>query len=466
MKKQFIIAGLCLTGLLATGCGHSQEATVTNLANQIDLLNNTISSISYKTEELPLPSSLTKNQAKNYSGIYQSAKNVMSKQNKYKTAITTKTGMIKNKLGSKDLNLTKQSSKALVDLTSALSKNTKNLDQTKAEMSKSLKEIKRTIEDNSSSTSQVSAKLNRLSNCMDSQNCYYKNLLNTLLNIERILGIDDSSFDYNSLNESTPNTKSSDIIQIDSTEKNLNNDLDAEEDFSKELQSLLYQYLLNNLTNNQSSSNNCNTPYCPNCNNNQELTYCPNGNCDTYTNNNTSQNQACPNLTNTNQTSNNLRGNNPNSIYKGYYGRFTQLPLTNPGRNTDTFRPWTTNIDTYRITGNPQGYNNEIINQTVTPVNKILEEEKQSTQEKDTKETQNTSLEDSSILRTSTLLNDQKFGGKAYKLRTIDVNITSKPKGHTKAFACTLDTNKKIEELLKRDLKDSFNNFDNYIYLR
>ena len=436
MKKQILFAGLILTSIFATGCGNSQEATITNLANQIDLLNNTINSVSYKTD-IPSLSSLTKDQAKNYAGIYQSTKNIFNEQNTYKTAIKTKTAMIKDTIGKGKISLTRQNSKALVDLTKSLSKNTRSLNETKSEMNRSLTEVKKTINKDSSSISQVSAKVNRLSNCMDSQNCYYKNLLNTLLNIEKILDIEDSSFDFNSIiNNTTDNKNEYSISDKEVMERvNLNA---TNEDSSKDLQELLYQYLLNNLVNNQT---------CPDCNNannsdsnNIQTPNCPNGNCDTYNNLNNLPQQNCPTCPGNALIPQPVVNNplNVNGNYNGYYGR----GVVNPSRNTDTYRPWTTNIDTYRVTGNGYaGYNNNILTQPVLPASINSNEIQVNTERRHKR---------------------QEFAGKTNELRTIEINTSMKPKGHTQ----TLDVNKKIEELLNKDLKDTFNNSNNYISLR
>ena len=221
MKKKYFIIGLCLASCLGlTGSGSSQESVLTNLSNQIDLLNNTVNSINRNMSNIPNLSAAQED--KNINSVYQSAKTIMENQKTYKTAITTKNNMIKKAIVDRNLKLTDKDKKALIDLTSALSKNTRSLDESRSEMVRAATDVSKSYKDSNSSTMQISAKVNRLSNCMNSQSSYYKNLISTLNNIEGILNIDDSSFDYNNINDLGENTEN-------------------KEDNSKELQELLYQ---------------------------------------------------------------------------------------------------------------------------------------------------------------------------------------------------------------------------------
>jgi len=187
MKKRYLIFGLCLVGSLSlVGCGNNQEATLTNLANQIDLVGNTITSVN----------SVERNNDVNSSNeYYQSTKDVRKVHSALKTAILSKNAMIKNKIKDGNLNLSKDNARALAELTKNLSSNAKKLEGTKSDYTSSLKEIKSLSNSKNTSTSQISAKVSKLSNCMDSQSCYYKNILTNLNSIENILGIDDNSFD-------------------------------------------------------------------------------------------------------------------------------------------------------------------------------------------------------------------------------------------------------------------------------
>ena len=133
MKKKHIVIGLFLASCLGlTGCSSSQDAVVTNLSNQIDLLNNTVNSINRNMNSIPNLSAAQKD--KSINSVYQSAKNIMENQKTYKTAITTKNAMIKKAIADRSLKLTDKDKKALIDLTNALSKNTRSLDESRSEM--------------------------------------------------------------------------------------------------------------------------------------------------------------------------------------------------------------------------------------------------------------------------------------------------------------------------------------------
>lgn len=475
MKKKYFIIGLCLASCLGlTGCGSSQEAVVTNLSNQIDLLNNTVNSINRNMSNIPNLSAAQED--KNINSVYQSAKTIMENQKTYKTAITTKNNMIKKAIVDRNLKLTDKDKKALIDLTSALSKNTRSLDESRSEMVRAATDVSKSYKDSNSSTMQISAKVNRLSNCMNSQSSYYKNLISTLNNIEGILNIDDSSFDYNNINELGENTEN-------------------KEDNSKELQELLYQYLLNNLNNNSNCPNgDCNNPSnlnnnCPggNCNNSSNFyNNCPNGNCNNNTsvpiplnpeNNGTCSNGDCP-TNNVNSVATNQYINN------GINGYNYNRPLINPSRNTDTYQTLNKNIDTYRpFIG---GYNSPI-NESVSARPATTEESPQSLinvdDDTDIRRNNNPNMGKSTGHHrrkdTGFISNNQNDLIKKSNRRNIKteenvkkINLDEKNKKQTFAGKAseldeisTLDINKNIEKLIKNNSKETFYN-NNFLVLR
>ena len=347
MKKRYFLIGLYLAGSFALiGCGNNQEAVLTNLANQIDLVGNTVTSVSSVDRYIPL-------KAENR-GYYQSAKDILTQQDFYKTAILTKNSMIKQKIKERSLNLTNQNSKALVDLTKDLSNNTKKLNETKGEFTSSIKEIKSVCNNQNSTENQVSAKMNRLSNCIDVQSCFYKNLLNTLNNIEKILEIDDNSFDYSYIYPAN----------------NLSSTVKPDEDFSKDFQALFYQYMLNNQTN-QNHSDEKNEDNCDDCEDKSSPeqtpppSYVPN-----MFGSGIGQNPYFPNYMGVGYNPYYFNGMYPNG-YSWGYGRF------NFGKNTDSFYPWNKNIDTFRINPNQAIMANVNENEDKETKNEIKNEEKQ-----------------------------------------------------------------------------------------
>ena len=206
--------------------------------------------------------------------------------------------------------------------------------------------------------------------------------------------------------------------------------------------------------NNQNSESN----YCPNCNNNSNQT--PNS---TYPYN------ANPSLNNYQYPYYNMNGYNT-------YGR---SPLINPSRNTDTYRN-ISNIDTYRMNRNDYNrFNNynyyyqptaPVINNEIDEASEKVEKETETLKDK-TNDISKEITENVSIPRKKEeILNEsqnQKFIGPVEKMRTIEINtsILDKAKGHTQKLNITFDTNKKIEDLLRKDVKDTFNS-NNFIVLR
>lgn len=464
MKKKHIVIGLCLASCLGlTGCSSSQDAVVTNLSNQIDLLNNTVNSINRNMNSIPNLSAVQKD--KSINSVYQSAKNIMENQKTYKTAITTKNAMIKKAIADRGLKLTDKDKKALIDLTNALSKNTRSLDESRSEMVRAATDVGRFYKDSNSSTTQISAKVNRLSNCMNSQSSYYKNLISTLNNIEGILNVDDSSFDYNDINKLDDNI--------------------SKEDNSKDLQQLLYQYLLNNMNNNN----------CPDgsCNNN-----CPYGSCENPSNLNNNSNanfnesKPVPSPLNPRNNANCPNGvcppNNVNPVVTNQYvnnglnGYNYNRPLINPSRNTDTFQALNKNIDTYRPFVN--GYNgiaNEN-NAIAAPVSAEANTTLDSSDDTDIRRNNNPNIGKNTDHHrrkdTGFITNNHKgLIKKSNKTNTLTNEnvkaINSDDRNKKQIFAGktseldnnTLDINKNIENLIKNSSKETFNN-KNYLTLR
>lgn len=427
MKKILTIGSLCIMScFLLTGCGTNQDAAITNLANQIDLLNNTVDAVSRVEQDIPSTSSLTSQQAINYSGIYQSAKEVLKNQNNYKTTILSKNSIIKNKIAS-GLKLNKQNCKAINDLTSTLSKDTKKLNETKADFKNSINEVKKISSNEKATTSQISAKINKLSNCIDSQQCYYKNIINTLNNIEKILEIDDKSFDYSLINTEKINNYSS-----------LNNEEKKEND-SNNFQELYYQYLLTEKLNKD----------CENCDTNQK---------DNEKEKNIYLNQNPSYYTNNLNNRPFYNGYANNGMYGYYYG-YGYGPMTNPTRNTDSFRPWVYNIDTYRLPINRFKGN------TIYPIQNTLPQEIPVTSENKNDEIKNETSSNKNVVKEDTTKsienNKNEIEHTVKQEESLNLKNDNNKMVNEKTYK--LDINKEIEKLINS--KEAFNK-SNFIILR
>ena len=459
MKKIISLGIVCLSSaFLIVGCGKNQDAAFTNLANQLDLLNNTVDSVSRTENNLPTLSSLTQDQIKSYSGIYQSTQDVLNHQDRLKTIILAKTSIIKSKISTRALKLANQNTKALTDLTQALAKDTKSLNETKSELKNSVKQFGNTIKSNNVTTAQVSAKINRLSNCIESQNCFYKNLINTLNNIENILEIDDYSFDYSSIR--------SPFINPQNENKN-------------DYQELYYEFLINqNLAKDKDE------------NNKQES-------CESCDESNKKENNISYNIYNNPNGFNGLYGYNQFSPYgnqlSGPFG-YRNFPYgynygygyvrANPGRNTDSYFPWISNIDTYKLSPSNKIFGNYNLNRSL-PVTNSNEINKKDTAPEITDSAENKADEIKKEIQNKENLfvesftkqklvnidqdNTKNFAGKTFRAIEYKENFLEKLKDKKKLEknkpVFFLDVNKKIEDLIKGKIKDTFNE-ESFLNLR
>lgn len=476
MKNILKVGAICLlSSMLLFGCAKNQDATITNLANQLDLLNNTVTSVSKTANEIPPLSSLTKQQTINYSGVYQSANEIKNLQTNYKTAILAKNGLIKSKIANDKLELSNQNIKALTDLTNSLSKDTKRLNETKSEFKTSLNDMKKVIDSSNFSTSQVSAKINRLSNCMDTQNCYYKNLLSTLNSIESILEIEDNSFDYSLLSQQN---------NYDSHPVRNNTKPDLEE--------LLYSFLLQQNIQNLNKENNKNSTenkdkenYCEECEETPQTNFYPQSyigyNRLNYGYNNAFNNRYYPFNTYTPYNySNNMYGYSPYAYYG--YG----INRINPTRNTDSYRPWVVNIDTYRLPANQhnnpgipvinktetpikneQQNNDEIIdinndtNQNINKINDDKDNEILEMEEKIDTQIQTKPFNETQSIKNKFLLKNKIKNKQNYKDNNF-AGLTKKLNKNLSAFS-KQDINKDIKDLIKKKTEEAFKNIENYV---
>ncbi len=303
--KKILITGVVLSTIFAvTGCGNSQKSAITELENQVDMLNNTLSSVSQINTTIPSVADLNKEiDSQNYKGVYQVSKNKLDNHENLKAGIKGKTALIKKEIAKKDLQLSKANIIALNDLSCSLKKQTKELNETKSDYYYSVKNIKETIDDKNSSTSQISAKLNDYTACIENRSCCFSNILNSLNKIQEILNIQDNSFN------------------------DFNVEIDNNKDYSNDLQELLYRKML------QEENMQDNTKQMENINKidgeKQKA--------DNQLNNLSPNNQTPPqNMKNTN--------------------------------NADTYMPRRSNIDTYRPYGynnGMRGYNNYVPNEYI-----------------------------------------------------------------------------------------------------
>lgn len=304
MKKFYILGILICCLFFVNGCSSSQQSIVTQLANQIDLLNNTITSVSEINTSIPSVNELSwEIDSSHYDNIYQISMKKFDSHESMKAGISGKSNLIKNTIASQDLKIEKKSLSALADLSKTLGKQTKKLNETKSEYFYSVKNVKKAFEQKEATNAQISAKLNDFTDCIESRTCFYINILSTLSQVEDILNIQDNSFSLSEYEDANKNK--------------------YDESYEDDLKELYYRNMLNDKLQTGKSGED-------------------KANLDTFVNEESNENNNVLQKDDSNDFENesNISINNQN--------------INPKGRNSDTYRPSYTNIDSYR----PYGYGN------------------------------------------------------------------------------------------------------------
>lgn len=366
MKKSTFILGLSLSAILAiAGCANNttnDQAVIDKLSSQLDRVTNTVSAVSVANIDEIAREDFggnvgTISQLSRLSGSGQTASAIARNIENNRHQILRKAKAIKKSITGGQLILGNDNARAISELTTSMQKYTTELTRTKSDYRNTVRSMAKL----SDPGTQFDAKLTRLSCCLESRDCYLNNILNTLNNVEGILNSAG-----NSNGETSNNQNATDQNAAGQNANNQNNSSQKDwgnktpEDYANEQNGTNNNY--NSSGNNMDNSNNSGNSfsgnqnlipfnyndYCPdgNCYNNAN---CPDGNCyNNYANcpdgNCYDYNLNCPNG---NCYNGNIANTNAYGINRG---------LFNPGRNTDTYGPGVTNIDTYRYTtGNGYG---------------------------------------------------------------------------------------------------------------
>lgn len=372
MKKSTFVLGLSLSAILAiAGCTNNttnDQAVIDKLSTQLDRVTNTVSAVSVAnideiTREDFDGNVETISQLSRLSGSGQTASAIGRNIENNRYQILRKAKAIKKSITGGPLILGNDNARAISELTTSMQKYTTELTRTKSDYRNTVRSMAKLNDPGT----QFDAKLTRLSCCLESRDCYLNNILNTLNNVEGILNTAGNSNGETSNNQ---NETGQNAAVQNANNQNSSNQKDwgnkTPEDYANEQNGTNNGYNsseknLNN-TNNSNNSNNSGNSF----GSNQNLIpfnyngYCPDGNCFNGNANcpdgNCYNNANCPdgncydynlNCPNGNCYNGNIANTNAYGMNRG---------LFNPGRNTDTYCPGVTNIDTYRYTGN--GYRN------------------------------------------------------------------------------------------------------------
>lgn len=379
MKKSTFVLGLSLSAILAiAGCTNNttnDQAVIDKLSTQLDRVTNTVSAVSVAnideiTREDFDGNVGTISQLSRLSGSGQTASAIARNIENNRYQILRKAKAIKKSITGGQLILGNDNARAISELTTSMQKYTTELTRTKSDYRNTVRSMAKLNDPGT----QFDAKLTRLSCCLESRDCYLNNILNTLNNVEGILNTVSNSNGETSDSQNGQNATGQNAAGQNANNQNSSNRKDwgnkTPEDYANEPNGTNNGYNsseknLNNTNNSNNNANNSNNSgnsfggnhnlipfnyngYCPdgNCFNGNAI--CPDGNC--YNNANCPDgncydyNLNCPNG---NCYNGNIANTNAYGMNRG---------LFNPGRNTDTYGPGVTNIDTYRYTGN--GYGN------------------------------------------------------------------------------------------------------------
>lgn len=431
MKKSLIL-GLSLTAVLAlAGCSSSNEAAIIDrLSHQLDRTTNTVGSITSDTSsDLALDniSKLFSEKASTaeisaLSNAYQASAQAASNVSSASSQIYKKVKSIKKAIAG-GVKLGNENASAINELTSSMQKYTNSLNKTKSDYKNAAKAIYKLDSD----STEIDAKLSRLSCCVEARDCYMQNLLLTLENIEHILnGLEEAETDEQQTTETTQPQQEVPPQNQEEAQPPINN-------------TAAYNPVNFNANNGYANGGYVNNGY----SNGGYANWYP-------------------------------AGYGYNGAWRGGF---------NPDRNTDTYGPGVTNIDTYRFNGNGrrfQGSNGvNMIDAEPAEVHTPNDEEELSQETSDLENVNQTRAIDGKIqpkfrpeikprknmnqlsaeensenLEETIIAENQEGQDVDMKVRSVSTDIEEplqgedKVKGHTQTTSA--DINKKIEDLIKK----------------
>lgn len=340
MKSKIILGAISLLLSVAlTGCASNGETSAkTNLSSQLDKTNNSIATVKsvsmsdVNVDDEKLSAITDEAKCQSLKNSLMRTQDTLQAEEYYKNEILGKTAVIKKYLQKEDLKLAKGELNALKDLTANLSNYNDNVARSSNEFNSTYRNYNTMKRGVARNVERVNAKLNKIA-CNSNMRCaYYINILNTLQNIEEVLGIDDAEY-YNSLRENfTDGTYNGEFIFDEELDNNTSDNNIADNG------NTIYNNTIKNGSTTDNTSDNGNDTNNNSNNNNNTNTpstevkktkkrFLPK-NIDTYKD---VDNDSADNLNDVDGNTEDLANNNIDT-----YGPFR--------RNIDTYRPYGTGI--------------------------------------------------------------------------------------------------------------------------
>ena len=356
MKKIVILTICLLLSISLCGCSSTTDTQAFEKLNtELDNVSSIVSSTN-TSEVAEVSSYLSNNSSSHISLVRENAYYNMTDEDQLRQAVLELNSILKSSTRNK-YKLGQKNASAIVELANTLKSNTAKLSDTKKDVKTYVNRIKRFSNVNTINYPQMMSAYNALNSLMNERQTYLINIYATLQEIDNILSENlvqttDNQNDVNTLDENAtqyPNSTSQNIYYDYSNSNYSEND------------SINQSLINNNQSNTRNNNQNLQTSKRSNKSNN----------IDTYkngkTNNqesNTTINQSGVNENTNYQYSNTQYGNNGYNNYNNGYnnlgygnGAYNRNGRINPNRNTDTFYPTRSNIDTYRYRPNFNTYN-------------------------------------------------------------------------------------------------------------
>lgn len=382
--KKILLSLLCIfVAILMVGCSSSSDAkALKELENQLAKTESVVSSTSTSEVSEVSPKLNYSSEENQINNLRNRAYNDMLLEENLRQDVLSLSAYLKDSQINNKYKLAKKAAASLNELTNNLEKYTNYLHDTKGDVKSSVKRIKKYTSVNSVSPSQAISGYTSLANTMMERNAYMHNILVTLEEITNLLNNNitkQSNQNNNQINQGQTGNYSNYNYDYKPNYLGQNSNIENENNL---INNNNFDYNTNNQNNNLTNYNGINKNNSQTNNQNDEIDTKKHKpfikkNIDSYNpyskENLTDKNQNIDNTTSENNIKNDGYNYMPNPKSGNYNYRYNRI---NPNRNTDSYRAYFSNIDTYRYF--PNRYNRNL----TTPVSCNKEDKQEENQSK------------------------------------------------------------------------------------